>query len=67
MNPFLKDGLGENALDKTSQFTGELGTRMRQLIEQAMNQWQAQMSDEDILAEQRTDFPSSFDDFTDGM
>ena len=41
LNPFLKDGLDRTALDYTSSINDGKGTDMRNLISQAMEQWES--------------------------
>ena len=53
MNPFLKDGLGQTALDYAKQFPDTtFGTDMTELINDAMIQWGQQTTEEERTGDQ---------------
>ena len=53
MNPFLKDGLGQTALDYAKQFPDTtFGTDMTELINDAMVQWGQQTTEEERTGDQ---------------
>ena len=53
MNPFLKDGLDQTALDYAKQFPDtSFGTDMKELITDAMAQWGQQTTEEERTGEQ---------------
>ena len=48
LNPFLKDALGRTSLEYAQHFRDVMGHDMRQLIVTAMEQWERQLSNEEL-------------------
>ena len=47
LNPFLRDGLGRTAMDIATKYSDSLGDDMRNLIQNAQDQWMTQTTEDD--------------------